>query len=165
MRSRIEGVLGGLAAALLVAACAGEPNDEGLPLLLGGEIELEVGSPAIGRNSMLVESIGIETLGGVFTPLLESGQPVPCETVQPFSTATNGQTEIFVSFYRGRSELVRDAHSLGRLGITGFGGERAGEPKVDVFVRARGDDLLVRAVDRATGEALDVARRPPAESR
>jgi molecular chaperone DnaK (HSP70) len=123
----------------------------------GDGIVVEQDSPAIGGKA-LVESVGIETLGGAFTVLLESGRSVPCEMSNVFSTATDQQASILITLYRGRAQLVRDAHRIGGFRVTGFPLAQRGIPEVDVRIVARGRDLVLVAQVKATGEACRVER-------
>lgn len=107
-------------------------------------IEVEARSPAIVRGS-LVESVGIETLGGVFTPLLEVGCALPCEVTNIFSTAADNQTEISVALVRGTKDLAAHNHSLGRFVVTGIPPAPRGEPQVAITLRAAQESISLAA--------------------
>jgi molecular chaperone DnaK len=121
-------------------------------------IEVEPRTPAI-RDGRLVEAIGIETLGGVFTPLLESGCAIPCETTKTFSTAADGQTEISVPLFRGKAELAAENHSLGRFAVIGIPGRPRGEPKVAITIRAESSGIVLLARE-LSGASLRIRREP-----
>lgn len=125
----------------------------------GGEdmIVVEKNSPAIAAN-VLVESVGLETIGGVFTSMLESGRSVPCEISRVFSTAADEQDQITLTLYRGRAGWVRDAHRLGQFRVTGFPQAPRGTPQVEVRILARGWDLLLVAQDKKSREKYRVER-------
>jgi len=67
-------------------------------------LTIERNSPAI-RNNRLIESIGIETIGGVFAPLLQAGAAVPATHKAAFSTAADNQEQLILDISRGNEEL------------------------------------------------------------
>jgi len=93
---------------------------------------VEASMPAVGPDGKLVQAVGIETLGGVFTPLLPRGCALPCSISQNFSTSENNQPHIDVYLYRGNCRLVPECQPLGRFRIAGFAGKPRGEPAVSV---------------------------------
>ena len=80
----------------------------------------------------LVEAVGIETLGGVFTPLLQKGCELPCELTQVFSTADDRQREIVIKLFRGNGNRVSEVHSLGNYRVSGFRDAPRGEVQIQV---------------------------------
>ncbi|MCB1642729.1 MAG: Hsp70 family protein [Xanthomonadales bacterium] len=80
-------------------------------------MELTNRSSSKHTGQALTEAIGLETLGGVFTPVLEAGCTLPCRSTQHFSTAVDDQTEIMLSLYRGVSERSSENDHLGRFVI------------------------------------------------
>lgn len=121
-------------------------------------IDVEPGSPAI-RDGRLVEAIGIETLGGVFTPLLEIGCSIPCETTKTFGTAADGQTEISVTLFRGRAERVAGNHALGRFVVSEIPARPRGEPKVAITLRAESTGIVLSAREHS-GARVRLRREP-----
>src|SRR5687767_13117866 len=99
-----------LAIALLLSSCA---NNRGFR----NAVVLERNSPAVGNGGSLVEDVGLETIGGVFTPLLKSGCATPCRVSEIFSTAQDSQSKIQISLFRGGAKLVSDNHPLGMCHI------------------------------------------------
>jgi molecular chaperone DnaK len=97
--------------ALLVAGC-GPAESPGLLVAPA--------SPELLREGVVAEPIGIETLGGVFTPLLHKGCSVPCSSSQIFSTAEDGQSEILVHLYSGNEAMAKSNRDLARYSATGF---------------------------------------------
>ena len=75
-------------------------------------LELEKRTPAV-AHGQLVEDLGIETLGGVFTPLLTSGQALPCEITETFSTAADNQEHVEIRAVPGQGE-ARPRRDAGR---------------------------------------------------
>ena len=105
-----------------------------------------------------MQDVGIETLGGVFTPLLAAGCPAPCSTSQVFSTAEDNQTQIQVLLYRGNAKVVSQTHFLGRFEITGFAEAPRGIPKVEVRFVASGKDISLQAIDMSSAKRLVIRR-------
>ena len=116
-------------------------------------IEVEAASPAISRG-LLVESVGIETLGGVFIPLLEAGCTLPCEVTNTFSTAADNQTEISIALARGTKDLAADNHTLGRFVVRGIPPAPRGEPQVAITVRAAGKSISLAARELSGARVL-----------
>jgi molecular chaperone DnaK len=120
-------------------------------------ITVEDESPAVAAEA-LVEPVGIETFGGVFTQLLPVGCGVPCEKTELFSTAADRQTELRVSLYRGRGKMVAQAHALGTFTIRGWDAAPRGVPAIAVTVAVVGRRIELRAVDRKGRRPLILAR-------
>ncbi len=129
-----------LALLLLFVACA--PGSQVATLTV------EPNSPAI-EEGELVQSVGIETLGGVFTPLLEAGCRVPCEATNTFSTAIDDQDEISLTLFRGTAGLVAQNHFLGEFVVVGIPPAPGGEPQVAITVRAEESAIALSASDTA----------------
>jgi molecular chaperone DnaK len=119
---------------------------------------VEPRSPALGNDGRLAQDVGIETQGGVFTPLLASGCAAPCSTSQVFSTAEDNQTRIQVLLYRGNAKLVSQAHFLGRFEITGFAEAPRGVPRVEVTFLASGTEISLQAIDASSAKRLAIRR-------
>lgn len=147
-------MLAALGAALSCTKAPQEP-DSG-PSMTG--VVAEADTPAIGDDSRLAQSVGLETLGGEFTPLLESGSAVPCETRRVFSTADDNQDQITVTLYRGTGRLVGDNVLIGRFRISGFPKAARGVPSIELRVMAAGRDLQILATDAVTGRACRIDR-------
>jgi molecular chaperone DnaK len=111
---------------------------------------VEAASPAI-DNGRLVEAVGLETLGGVFTPLLDASCALPCESTKVFSTAEDDQTEISITLFRGRGARVAENFRLGRFVIRGIPPSPRGQPQIAVTVQAAADDVVLVARDLAKG--------------
>jgi len=119
---------------------------------------VEARSPALGSDGRLIENVGIETLGGVFTPLLSVGCLAPCSTSQIFSTAEDNQTQIKIFVYRGKAQLVSQAHLLGRLEVAGFALLPRGVPKIRVAFLTSDKDIWLSATDVSSGKELQIRR-------
>ncbi|WP_162823677.1 Hsp70 family protein [Lysobacter sp. TY2-98] len=140
------------AAFLFLAGC-GVAND--------ATVIAEPNSPAISSSGVLLEPVGIETLGGVFTPLLVQGCKLPCTARQTFSTAEDQQGQISVHLLRGSAAVAKANHTLGNYQISGFKPDRRGEPRVAVEFRADAQGISLRAIDQHNGAPLVVRRIAP----
>jgi molecular chaperone DnaK (HSP70) len=120
---------------------------------------VEANSPALMARSQLIEAIGIETTGGVFTPILNVGQQIPFSVTKIFSTAVHWQTEITLGLYRGNNVThVSYAHPLGTFKIEGIPRQPRGVPVIDVKLFTREQDLLIDAHDRNGNKHVRVVR-------
>jgi molecular chaperone DnaK len=82
--------------------------------------------------SRTTEALGIETLGGVFTPLIKPGTTVPCSLAEIFSSAADGQSQIMVTLFRGTNQMTSSNHALGRFQVVGIPSAPRGAPKVEI---------------------------------
>ncbi len=138
--------------ALFIAACATAKGP--------AWTVVESNSPAVpaGADS-LVEPIGIETLGGVFTPLLAQGCTLPCSTTEVFSTAVDNQDSIKIFVFRGSgARVVSDATSLGQFEVVGIGPAPRGTPQVEVTFEAAEGQVRLAAKDGASGSEYVIRR-------
>ncbi len=98
-------------------------------------------------------SLGIETLGGVFTRLISRNTTIPTKKSQVFSTAADGQTQVQISIYQGERELVRDNKSLGTFNLTGIPPAPRGVPQIEVSFDIDANGIVnVSAKDKATNK-------------
>ena len=119
-------------------------------------VVVEASSPAI-SDGTLVESVGIETLGGVFTSLLQAGCTLPCEVTNTFSTAADNQSEISIALVRGTAELAAENHSLGRFAVIDIPAAPRGEPQVAITLRASGNSIALAARE-LSGSPIQLVR-------
>jgi len=97
-------------------------------------------------------SLGIETLGGVFTRLINRNTTIPTKKSQVFSTAADGQTQVQVRVFQGERELVRDNKLLGDFNLHGLAPAPKGVPQIEVSFDIDADGIVnVGAKDKATG--------------
>ena len=97
-------------------------------------------------------SLGIETLGGVCTKLIERNTTIPCKKSQVFSTAADGQTTVEINVLQGERQMAYDNKSLGRFQLTGIAPAPRGVPQIEVtFSIDRNGIVNVSAKDKATG--------------
>ncbi|HWQ99734.1 MAG TPA: molecular chaperone DnaK [Candidatus Methylomirabilis sp.] len=98
-------------------------------------------------------SLGIETLGGVMTKVIERNTTVPTSKSQTFSTAADGQTSVEVHVLQGEREMAGDNRSLGRFTLSGIPPAPRGVPQVEVAFDIDANGILsVKAQDKATNK-------------
>ncbi len=97
-------------------------------------------------------SLGIETLGGVSTKLIDRNTTIPTQKSQVFSTASDGQTSVEINVLQGERELARDNRSLGRFILDGIPPAPRGVPQVEVTFDIDANGIVsVKARDKGTG--------------
>jgi len=102
-------------------------------------------------------SLGIETLGGVMTKLIEKNTTIPTKASQTFSTAEDNQTAVTVHVLQGEREMARDNKSLGRFDLSDIPPAPRGTPQVEVSFDIDANGILnVSAKDKATGKAQSI---------
>jgi molecular chaperone DnaK len=98
-------------------------------------------------------SLGIETLGGVMTRLIERNTTIPAKKAEVFSTAADSQTSVEVHVLQGERELARDSRTLGKFHLVGIPPAPRGVPQIEVTFDIDANGILhVSAKDRATGK-------------
>jgi molecular chaperone DnaK len=98
-------------------------------------------------------SLGIETLGGIMTKLIQRNTTIPTKKSQVFSTAADGQTAIEVKIYQGERELVRDNKMLGNFNLVGIPPAPKGVPQIEITFDIDADGIVhVNAKDKATNK-------------
>jgi molecular chaperone DnaK len=97
-------------------------------------------------------SLGIRTLGGVFTRLIDRNTTVPTSRSQPFSTASDNQRRVEIQVYQGERELAERNHLLGRFDLDGIPPSPRGVPQIDVTFDIDANGILhVSAKERESG--------------
>lgn len=98
-------------------------------------------------------TLGIETLGGVATPLIERNTTIPTSKSQVFSTAADGQTSVEIHIVQGERPMAADNKSLGRFILDGIPPAPRGVPQVEVSFDLDANGILnVKATDKASGK-------------
>jgi len=102
-------------------------------------------------------SLGVETLGGVMTKLIERNTTIPTSKKEIFSTATDNQTEVTIHVLQGEREVASGNRSLGRFNLTGIPPAPRGVPQIEVTFDIDANGILnVSAKDLATGKAQSI---------
>jgi molecular chaperone DnaK len=102
-------------------------------------------------------SLGIETLGGVFTRLIERNTTIPTKKSQVFSTADDNQTAVTIKVYQGEREMAADNKLLGQFDLVGIPPAPRGVPQVEVTFDIDANGIVsVQARDKATGKEQQI---------
>lgn len=102
-------------------------------------------------------SLGIETLGGVATKLIERNTTIPTRKSQVFSTAADNQTSVEINIVQGEREMATDNKSLGRFTLSGIAPARRGVPQIEVSFDIDANGIVkVSAVDKATNKEANI---------
>jgi molecular chaperone DnaK len=102
-------------------------------------------------------SLGIETLGGVFTRLIERNTTIPTKKSQVFSTADDNQTAVTIKVYQGEREMAADNKLLGQFDLVGIPPAPRGVPQIEVTFDIDANGIVsVSAKDKATGKEQNI---------
>ncbi len=102
-------------------------------------------------------SLGIETMGGVFTKLIESNTTIPTKKSETFSTASDNQPSVQIVVYQGERAMARDNRKLGEFNLDGIPPAPRGVPQVEVTFDIDANGILqVSAKDKATGKSHNI---------
>lgn len=137
-----------------------EPNKGVNPdevVAVGAAVQAGVLSGATGDKILLLDvtplSLGIETLGGVMTKLIDRNTTIPTRASQVFSTADDGQTSVHVKVYQGEREIAAANKILGDFQLAGIPPAPRGVPQIEVSFDIDANGIVsVGAKDRATGK-------------
>ena len=98
-------------------------------------------------------SMGIETMGGVMTKLIDANTTIPCKKSEVFSTAADNQTEVTIHVLQGERPMAAQNKSIGQFNLTGIAPARRGVPQIEVTFDIDANGILkVSAKDKATGK-------------
>ena len=102
-------------------------------------------------------TLGIETMGGVMTKLIDANTTIPCKKSEVFSTAADNQTEVTIHVLQGERPMVNQNKSIGQFNLTGITPARRGVPQIEVTFDIDANGILkVSAKDKATGKEQSI---------
>ena len=141
-----------------------EPNKSVNPdevVAIGAAIQGAILAGEVEEQMVLLDvtplSLGVETLGGVMTPLIERNTTIPTEKKEVFSTAADSQTEVTIHVLQGERQFANDNRTLGRFNLTGIPPAPRGIPQVEVAFNIDANGILnVSAKDMASGKEQSV---------
>ncbi|HNB59262.1 MAG TPA: molecular chaperone DnaK [Phycisphaerales bacterium] len=113
------------------------------------------------KNILLLDvtplSLGVETLGGVMTKLIEKNTTIPTSRKETFSTASDNQTSVQIHVLQGEREFAKDNRTLGQFELSGIAPAPRGLPQIEVeFALDANGILTVTATDKGTGKKADI---------
>ena len=102
-------------------------------------------------------SLGVETMGGVMTKMIDRNTTIPTSKTEVYSTAADNQTSVEINVLQGERELARDNKSLGRFQLEGIPAARRGTPQIEVTFDIDANGIVkVTAKDKATGKSQQI---------
>jgi len=106
-------------------------------------------------------SLGLETLGGIFTRIIERNRTIPATGTQVFSTAADNQTTVSIRVFQGEREMANDNKFLGQFDLTGIPPSPRGTPQIEVTFEIDANGIMkVSAKDKATGREQNIVIQP-----
>ena len=102
-------------------------------------------------------TLGIKTMGGVMTKLIDANTTIPCKKSEVFSTAADNQTEVTIHVLQGERPMAAQNKSIGQFNLTGIAPARRGVPQIEVTFDIDANGILnVSAKDKATGKEQSI---------
>lgn len=128
---------------------------------MGAAIQGGILSGDVSDDIVLVDvtplSLGIETMGGVMTKLIESNATIPKKESQVFTTAADGQTSVEIHVLQGERGMARDNRTIGRFHLTDIPTAQRGTPQIEVIFDIDANGILqVSAKDKGTGKSQTI---------
>ena len=128
----------------------------------GGAIEAAVLNKEEGIGDIVLLDVtpltlGIETMGGVMTKLIDANTTIPCRKSETFSTAEDNQTEVTIHVLQGERPMAAQNKSIGKFNLSGIAPAKRGVPQIEVSFDISADGILnVTAKDKATGKQQQI---------
>ena len=102
-------------------------------------------------------SLGVETMGGVMTKMIDRNTTIPTSKTEIYSTAADNQTSVEINVLQGEREMAADNKSLGKFNLTGIPAARRGTPQIEVTFDIDANGIVkVTAKDKATGKSQEI---------
>ena len=102
-------------------------------------------------------SLGVETMGGVMTKMIDRNTTIPTSKTEIYSTAADNQTSVEINVLQGEREMAADNKSLGKFNLTGIPAARRGTPQIEVTFDIDANGMVkVTAKDKATGKSQEI---------
>ena len=102
-------------------------------------------------------SLGVETMGGVMTKMIDRNTTIPTSKTEIYSTAADNQTSVEINVLQGEREMARDNKSLGKFNLTGIPAARRGVPQIEVTFDIDANGIVkVTAKDKGTGKSQQI---------
>ena len=107
-------------------------------------------------------SLGVETMGGIMTKMIDRNTTIPTSKTEVYSTAADNQTSVEINVLQGERELARDNKSLGKFQLTGIPAARRGVPQIEVTFDIDANGIVkVSAKDKGTGKEQQITILAP----
>lgn len=137
-----------------------ENSSKRLATMVTGPLPLFVASSGniLKEGGVLTESIGIETRGGVFSPIVKAGLQTPVKKEKVFSTVEDNQSHLNISLFRGKDSLVKGNYSLGTFQAIDIPRAPKGVPKISISVTVNNEGIFLTAVDLGTKRELKMLK-------
>jgi len=123
----------------------------------GGVLSNAEGASGILLLDVTPLSLGVETMGGVMTRMIDRNTTIPTSKTEIYSTAADNQTSVEINVLQGEREMARDNKSLGKFNLTGIPAARRGVPQIEVTFDIDANGIVkVTAKDKGTGKQQQI---------